>query len=152
MSEEKLIYSKRFHNPTAQELEEEMKKDKNLENYKPRFETGNDFIENFINKTEYVPIPARIENKQLFINAVIELSQTYEIDADIYEAEGHIAAKLIFMPCSFMGGVKEMLMDVLDMADDISFFTSNKNPDAIELIAFYNTHDLYVEGRKINRI
>lgn len=151
MSEEKLIYSKRFHNPTAQELEEEMNNDKDFENYKPRFETGNDFIENFIKKSEYVPIPARIENKQLFIDVAIELSQTYEIDMDIYEAEGHISAKLLFMPCSFMGGVKEMFMDVLDMADDLLFFTSSKNPNAIELIATYNTHDLYVEGRKIRR-
>lgn len=149
MSEEKLIYSKRFHNLTAQELEEEMENDKDFENYKPRYETGNDFIENFIKKAEYVPIPARIENKQVFIDMAIELSQTYEIDTDIYEADGHIAAKLLFMPCSFMGGVKEMFMDVLDMADDISFFTSKENPDAIELIASYNTHDLYVEGRKI---
>lgn len=149
MSEEKLIYSKRFHNPTAQELEEEMKNDKDLENYKPRYETGNDFIENFIKKAEYIPIPARMENKQVFIDMAIELSQTYEIDTDIYEADGHIAAKLIFMPCSFMGGVKEMFMDVLDMADDISFFTSKENPNVIELIASYNTHDLYVEGRKI---
>lgn len=152
MNEEKLIYSKRFHNPTAQELEEKMNNDKDFESYKPRYETGNDFIENFINKVEYVPIPARIKDKQIFIDMAIELSQTYEIDTDIYEVEGHIAAKLIFMPCSFMGDVKEMLMDVLDMADDISFFTSNKTLYAIELIAFYNTHDLYFEGRKINRI
>ena len=152
MNEEKLIYSKRFYQPTMQELEEEINNDKDFENYKPRYETGNDFIENFLNKVEYVPIPVRIKDKQIFIDMAIELSQTYEIDTDIYEAEGHIAAKLIFMPCSFMCDVKEMLMDILDMADDISFFTSNKNPDAIELIVSYNTHDLYVEGRKINRI
>lgn len=68
---------------STDQLEEEKKKDNDIQKYEPRYATGEEFIYHLLNDSEYIPIPAHLEKKDIFIKTIIELSQIYEIDTDM---------------------------------------------------------------------
>ena len=80
MGNERVIFSNRFDRPTLEQIEEEMKK----ENYEDNenLMSAEEFLEYMKMNRRIVPNEKRIENKDNFIWAVRELSETYEIDAD----------------------------------------------------------------------
>ena len=83
MGKERVIFSNRFDRPTLEQIEEEMKK----ENYddSENLMSADEFLDFMKKNRKTVPNEKRIANKDKFIWAVSELSETYEIDADLIE-------------------------------------------------------------------
>ena len=145
MDEQKIIFSNRFE------------KEK-FEDYKTDLETGNtitpDFTEaddffKFIQKNRRsVPSKERIADKDNFIKTVYELSNSFEIDADLIEfAEGYIANIYVDYAC-YTGYIKKLLAILFILADDISFLDGNKE-NADMLFSFtYHTHHIFLNNRE----
>lgn len=73
-----------------------------------------------------VPSKERIADKDKFIKTVYELSNSFEIDADLIEfAEGYIANIYVDYAC-YTGYIKKLLAILFILADDISFWMAVK--------------------------
>ena len=81
MGNERVIFSNRFDRPTLEQIEEEMKNEKYDDNENSM--TAEEFLDFMRKNRRTVPNEKRIANKDKFIWAVSELSETYEIDADL---------------------------------------------------------------------
>lgn len=65
---------------------------------------------------------ASIANKDKFIWAVRELSETYEIDADLIEDDDGYTASLYMNYASYNGYIKKLLGLIFILSDDFSMF------------------------------
>ena len=83
MGKERVIFSNRFDRPTLEEIEAEIKKE-NLNDTAGSM-TGEEFLDFMQKNKRTVPNEKCLANKDKFIWAVRELSETYEIDADLRE-------------------------------------------------------------------
>lgn len=103
MDEQKIIFSNRFEK-------------ENFEDYKTDFETGSAVTPDFSEADEFLkfiqknrrslPSKERIADKDKFIKTVYELSNSFEIDADLIEfAEGYTANIYIDYAC-YTGYIK----------------------------------------------
>ena len=90
----------------------------------------------------------RIADKDKFIKTVYELSNSFEIDADLIEfAEGYIANIYVDYAC-YTGYIKKLLAILFILADDISFLDGNKE-NADMLFSFtYHTHHIFLNNRE----
>ena len=125
MDEQKIIFSNRFE------------KEK-FEDYKTDLGTGNTIT----------PSKERIADKDKFIKTVYELSNSFEIDADLIEfAEGYIANIYVDYAC-YTGYIKKLLAILFILADDISFLDGSKE-NADMLFSFtYHTHHIFLNNRE----
>ena len=89
MYEQKIIFSNRFE----KEKFEDYKTDLGTGNaITPDFTEADDFLKFIQKNRRSVPSKERIADKDKFIKTVYELSNSFEIDADLIEfAEGYIA-------------------------------------------------------------
>lgn len=89
MDEQKIIFSNRFE----KEKFEDYKTDLGTGNtITPDFTEADDFLKFIQKNRRSVPSKERIADKDKFIKTVYELSNSFEIDADLIEfAEGYIA-------------------------------------------------------------
>ena len=87
-------------------------------------------------------------DKDKFIKTVYELSNSFEIDADLIEfAEGYIANIYVDYAC-YTGYIKKLLAILFILADDISFLDGNKE-NADMLFSFtYHTHHIFLNNRE----
>ena len=92
MGNERVIFSNRFDRPTLEQIEEEMK-NKNYDDNE-NLMSADEFLEFMKQNRRTVPNEKRIANKDKFIWAVRELSETYEIDADLKEDDDGYTAFL----------------------------------------------------------
>ena len=89
-----------------------------------------------------------IADKDKFIKTVYELSNSFEIDADLIEfAEGYIANIYVDYAC-YTGYIKKLLAILFILADDISFLDGSKE-NADMLFSFtYHTHHIFLNNRE----
>ena len=97
-----------------------------------------------------VPNEKRLANKEKFIWAVSELSETYEIDADLIEDDDGYTASLYMNYASYNGYIKKLLGLIFILSDDFSVFEAKDNRDSDLLMCFtYHTHNVYLKDREI---
>ena len=125
MDEQKIIFSNRFE------------KEK-FEDYKTDLGTGNTITPDFTEADDFLK----------FIKTVYELSNSFEIDADLIEfAEGYIANIYVDYAC-YTGYIKKLLAILFILADDISFLDGSKE-NADMLFSFtYHTHHIFLNNRE----
>ena len=99
MGKERVIFSNRFDRPTLEQIEEEMK-NKNYDD-NDNLMSAEEFLEFMKQNRRTVPNEKRIANKDKFIWAVSELSETYEIDADLIEDDDGYTASLYMNYASY---------------------------------------------------
>ena len=148
MGKERVIFSNRFDRPTLEQIEEEMK-NKNYDDNE-NLMSADEFLEFMKQNRRTVPNEKRIANKDKFIWAVRELSETYEIDADIEEIDAGYIATLYMHCASYSGYMKKLLNVIFVLADDFSVTINRemKNCDYV-LIFTYHTHNVYLKSREI---
>ena len=145
MDEQKIIFSNRFE----KEKFEDYKTDLGTGNtITPDFTEADDFLKFIQKNRRSVPSKERIADKDKFIKTVYELSNSFEIDADLIEfAEGYIAN--IYVDYAFYTGYITTLLAILFiLADDISFLDGSKE-NADMLFSFtYHTHHIFLNNRE----
>ncbi|MGI6753408.1 MAG: hypothetical protein ACOX31_03785 [Eubacteriales bacterium] len=148
MGKERVIFSNRFERPTLEEIEAAMKK----ENYDDSANsmTAEEFLDFMQKNRRIVPNEKCIANKDKFIWAVRELSETFEIDADLKEDDDGYTATLYMSYASYNGYIKKLLGLIFILSDDFSVFKAKDNRDSDLLMCFsYHTHNVYLKDREI---
>ena len=148
MGNERVIFSNRFDRPTLEQSEEEMK-NKNYDDNE-NLMSADEFLEFMKQNRRTVPNEKRIANKDKFIWAVRELSETYEIDADLIEDDDGYTASLYMNYASYNGYIKKLLGLIFILSDDFSMFEAKDNRDSDLLMCFtYHTHNVYLKDLEI---
>lgn len=112
--------------------------------------TAEEFLDFMRKNRRTVPNEKRIANKDKFIWAVSELSETYEIDADLIEDDDGYTASLYMNYASYNGYIKKLLGLIFILSDDFSVFEAKDNRDSDLLMCFtYHTHNVYLKDREI---
>ena len=96
-------------------------------------------------QTTYIPRPYRIRNRKRFINAVIALSDFYEIDLTVMQSRGLISATFYFDICAGMHN----LNNIMGMADEFEFLTNVREHDICMTLNYY-THKIIRNGITIS--
>lgn len=145
MEERKIIFSKRFKKYKFMNSDTESKDDAD---YDAAISQVSDFFEYMRKNRRSVPSKERIADKDKFIKTVYELSNSFEIDADLIEfAEGYIANIYVDYAC-YTGYIKKLLAILFILADDISFLDGSKE-NADMLFSFtYHTHHIFLNNRE----
>jgi transcriptional regulator with XRE-family HTH domain len=114
----------------------------------PDFTEADDFLKFIQKNRRSVPSKERIADKDKFIKTVYELSNSFEIDADLIEfAKGYIANIYVDYAC-YTGYIKKLLAILFILADDISFLDGSKE-NADMLFSFtYHTHHIFLNNRE----
>ena len=149
MGKDGLIFSNRFEQPDIDELLKEM--EQNLHGEKSdNIGSVDDFFSFMREHRKLIPNEKRLADKDKFINAVRELSEEYEIDADIEEIDAGYIATLYMHCASYSGYMKKLLNVIFVLADDFSVTINRemKNCDYV-LIFTYHTHNVYLKSREI---
>ena len=94
----------------------------------------------------FVLHPDKVKESQRFIALAKEFSAAYEIDMDIEEHDFFVLVDMYLYCSSYSDESKQMLSTLLNMADEISFFTVKTEPSDILISLTYSTH----EYQKIN--
>ncbi len=148
MGNERVIFSNRFDRPTLEQIEEEMK-NKNYDDNENSM-SADEFLEFIKKNRRIVPNEKRIANKDKFIWAVRELSETFEIDADLIEDDDGYTATLYMNYASYNGYIKKLLELIFILSDDFSVIKAKDNKNSDLLICFtYHTHNVYLKDREI---
>lgn len=148
MGKERVIFSNRFDRPTLEQIEEEMKKENYDDN--ENLMSAEEFLDFMKKNRRTIPNERRIANKDKFIWAVRELSETYEIDADLIEDDDGYTASLYMNYASYNGYIKKLLGLIFILSDDFSMFKAKDNRDSDLLMCFtYHTHNVYLKDREI---
>lgn len=98
--------------------------------------TAEEFLDFMRKNRRTVPNEKRIANKDKFIWAVSELSETYEIDADLIEDDDGYTASLYMNYASYNGYIKKLLGLIFILSDDFSVFEAKDNRDSDLLMCF----------------
>lgn len=106
MGKERVIFSNRFDRPTLEQIEEEMKKENYDDN--ENLMSAEEFLDFMKKNRRTIPNERRIANKDKFIWAVRELSETYEIDADLIEDDDGYTAFAVVIGISASGIIDEI--------------------------------------------
>ena len=124
MDEQKIIFSNRFEKEKFEDYKTDLGTDSSVT---PDFTEADDFLKFIQKNRRSVPSKERIADKDKFIKTVYELSNSFEIDADLIEfAKGYIAN--IYVDYAFLDGSKEN-------ADMLFSFT-------------YHTHHIFLNNRE----
>ena len=145
------IYSKRYPKISSAELDKEMEEWKKENKFDDGLKDGESIIDFMCRNLKYVPNEKRIAEKDLFLRVVKDLSESYDIDADILDSEHVCMAHLYLESAAYTGILKKMLTGAIVMADELNILPpSEKNTYyQLHLTLTYHTHDIYLNGRKI---
>ena len=147
MGNERVIFSNRFDRPTLEQIEEEMK-NKNYDDNE-NLMSAEEFLEFMKQNRRTVPNEKRMANKDKFIWAVRELSETYEIDADLRESVDGYTAYLYMSYASYSGYIKKLLGIIFILSDGFSIFESKDNDSDVLMCFIYYTHNVYLKDNEI---
>ena len=129
-----IIYKKQYHRETIDEIEAAISDFK--ENFGDASEqsiTFDEIMKKIYSNVTYLVLPEREKKAKVFIKTAIEISTDYEIDIEIEEHLSHISVTYYFDCCAGMGFLRE----IIEMADDISFFNHIKGFDLGMSLDFY---------------
>lgn len=150
-SEGKIIYSRRFPRLAPEEfavaLQNEPKPDQ-----KPSVPpmTAMEFLEHIQKKTTYVPNKEKIKACPYFIRLAKAFSLEFEVDMKITEFPHRVCVNMQLDFTDYMGAVKNMLIELLTMADHIGFFRCPWDSNSFTVSLEYRTYDQYRNGHKID--
>ena len=147
MGKERVIFSNRFDRPTLEQIEEEMKKENYDDN--ENLMSAEEFLDFMKKNRRTIPNERRIANKDKFIWAVRELSETYEIDADLRESVDGYTAYLYMSYASYSGYIKKLLGIIFILSDGFSIFESKDNDSDVLMCFIYHTHNVYLKDNEI---
>ena len=123
MDEQKIIFSNRFEKEKFEDYKTDLGTDSSVT---PDFTEADDFLKFIQKNRRSVPSKERIADKDKFIKTVYELSNSFEIDADLIEfAEGYIANIYVDYAC-YTGYIKKLLAILFILADDFNTPLVNK--------------------------
>ena len=106
MDEQKIIFSNRFEKEKFEDYKTDLETGNAIT---PDFTEANDFLKFIQKNRRNVPSKERIADKDKFIKTVYELSNSFEIDADLIEfVEGYIANIYVDYAC-YTGYIKKLL-------------------------------------------
>ena len=92
MDEQKIIFSNRFEKEKFEDYKTDLGTDSSVT---PDFTEADDFLKFIQKNRRSVPSKERIADKDKFIKTVYELSNSFEIDADLIEfSEGYIPTSM----------------------------------------------------------
>ena len=145
MDKRKVIFSNRFEKEKLDDYSTNLETDNAIA---PTFSEANDFLKFIQKNRRSIPSKERIADKDKFIKTVYELSNSFEIDADLIEfAEGYTAKIYVDYAC-YTGYIKKLLAILFILADDISFLDGSKE-NADMLFSFtYHTHHIFLNNRE----
>lgn len=151
MEEMKVIYSKRYPKISSAELDEEIKQLNSENKFDDGLEEGESIIDFIERNQEFVPNEERLAEKGLFLKVVKDLSESYEIDADIVEGEISCVAHLYLHSAAYTGTIKKILSGLIVMADELDLLPPPEEISdcLLHLSLTYHTHDVYLKGRKV---
>lgn len=109
-----------------------------------------EFLQHLLDDSIFVYNAERQSGARDFIHLAEELSRDYEIGADIIAYPYYVSVTLYLYCSTYMNELKEMLVDLLMIGDDITFANSKTQAEECIIIIDYMTHDCYFEGRKVN--
>ena len=89
-------------------------------------------------------LPERYVESKVFIKKAISVAELYDLDTKITEHDSHITVDYSF-DC---GGDAVFLINVIEMADSISFFTKIFDREVTISLDYY-THAVYLKNRLI---
>ena len=113
MDEQKIIFSNRFEKEKFEDYKTDLGTDSSVT---PDFTEADDFLKFIQKNRRSVPSKERIADKDKFIKTVYELSNSFEIDADLIEfAEGYIANIYVDYACYWIYNKK---VDKYDKIED----------------------------------
>ncbi|CAK7023903.1 MAG: hypothetical protein EUB_02251 [Eubacterium sp.] len=92
----------------------------------------------------FTPLPEREPITKKFIDTVIDISESYQMDAEIRQGGGMITAMFFFDSGAAMGFLKSAIR----YADDIAFITNIRGHEIAMCLDFY-THAAYRNGRRV---
>ena len=150
MEEKKVLYSKRFPKEDFSDIDEKFEQLNKENKLDDEIKEGESFLD-FIKKNQTsVPNKQRIEEKELFIRAAIDLAESYSIDTDIVEYDTRIVANVFLQSSLYTGTIKKIISGLIVMADQFDIFPPKEGEDyTVNLLLTYHTHDIYFKGRKI---
>ena len=150
MEEKKVLYSKRFPKEDFSDIDEKFEQLNKENKLDDELKEGESFLD-FIKKNQTsVPNKQRIEEKELFIRAAIDLAESYSIDTDIVEYDTRIVANVFLQSSLYTGTIKKIISGLIVMADQFNIFPPKEGEDyTVNLLLTYHTHDIYFKGRKI---
>ena len=150
MEEKKVLYSKRFPKEDFSDIDEKFEQLNKENKLDDEIKEGESFLD-FIKKNQTsVPNKQRIEEKELFIRAAIDLAESYSIDTDIVEYDTRIVANIFLQSSLYTGTIKKIISGLIVMADQFDLFPPKEGEDyTVNLLLTYHTHDIYFKGRKI---
>ncbi len=146
----RLIYSKRYPSENIGSLGVSAGETGAMAWREPAVASDGEFLRRLIEDSNFIPNSERRKRAQDFIGLAKELSTDYEIGADVIEYPYHVSVKLYLYCTTYMDELKEMLVDLLTMGDDITFTNSKTGTEECILAIDYMTHDCYIADRKIN--
>lgn len=146
MDERRIIFSKHFEKDKLEDYKTNLEA---INSTTPDFSEADDFLKFIQKNRKSVPNQKRIDGKDKFIKTVYELSNSFEIDADLIEfAEGYTANIYIDYAC-YTGYIKKLLEILFILADDISFLRGNEENADILFNFTYHTHHILLNNREI---
>lgn len=154
MEEMKVIYSKRYPKMSSAELDEEIEKLNKENKFDDGLKEGESIVDFLERNQKFVPNKERLAEKDLFLKVVKDLSESYEIDADIVEGNISCVAHLYLQSAAYTGTLKKILTGLIVMADELDILPPRED-DAeyiLHLSLTYHTHDIYLKGRKITEL
>lgn len=159
MSPKKILYSERY--PNYKETIRRIFNENELATWLFNFKKKSSDLEPSL---RYVPNPKRQESKRVFMKRIIEFSQKYNLDIDLFEGESSYVAYLYVPTFPYRGFFKTELMILIQICDDTYFsspeeleeanygnweaknWTSN---DGYLIVAIYYTHDIFIGDVKL---
>lgn len=105
MDEQKIIFSNRFEKEKFEDYKTDLETGSSIT---PDFTEADDFLKFIQKNRRSIPSKERIADKDKFIKTVYELSNSFEIDADLIEfSEGYIANIYVDYAC-YTGYIKKL--------------------------------------------
>lgn len=99
-------------------------------------------------KSIYVVRPDRVEFCKRFLDYAKEFSEEFEVGIDIINNQFSYVVKLYINPALFRGRYKEMMVNLMIAADEVSFDYASEADCEMTVSLRCNTHDLYYNGQK----
>ena len=150
MEEKKVLYSKRFPKKDFSDIDEKFEQLNKENKFDDELKEGENFLDFIKQNQTSVPNKQRIEEKDLFIRAAIDLAESYFIDTDIVEYDTRVVANMYLQSSLYTGTIKKLISALIVMADEFDIFPPKEGEDyTVNLLLTYHTHDIYFKGRKI---
>lgn len=137
-AEEKVLYSRRY--PSAQEAIEKLLTAGPIYVSEKSAEQSWQKLMTSMEDSNYELIPGRTEMGQEFIALAIELSEAYEIDADIRKYEHFYEVEFYMYASYYFDGCAKMLAKLLGMCDRFCTSTLKTGPADFTLSLQLMTH------------